>query len=72
LTFHQIQYGLSVHSWPSGHTIDSQEAIQFTELENINCMVEKFPLEKANDAYGKFFPEAQRGTPIADSGPKRP
>jgi hypothetical protein len=51
--FHQIRYGLSVHSWPSGHTIDSEEAIEFTELENINCMVEKYPLEKCNDAFGE-------------------
>ena len=50
----QIHYGLSVHSWPSGHSIDSEEAIAFTELENIKCMVEKFPLEKCNDAVGEF------------------
>jgi hypothetical protein len=24
-------------------------------MEGINCMVEKYSLEKANDAYGKFF-----------------
>ncbi|KAF7503768.1 hypothetical protein GJ744_003310 [Endocarpon pusillum] len=45
-----IHYGLSVHSWPSGHTIDSEEAVAFTELQNIKCMVEKFPLEKCSDA----------------------
>ncbi|ROV93945.1 hypothetical protein VSDG_06270 [Cytospora chrysosperma] len=26
-------------------------AIQFTELQNIDCMIEKFPLAKANEAY---------------------
>ena len=65
MKFLQIQYGLSVHSWPSGHSIDSEEAIQFTEMENVNCMVEKFPLEKANDAYGKLFPKVK--TSSADS-----
>jgi D-arabinose 1-dehydrogenase-like Zn-dependent alcohol dehydrogenase len=33
--------------------MDSEEAIQFTELEGIDCMVQTFPLEKANDAYGR-------------------
>ncbi|KAK2868012.1 hypothetical protein FQN49_003240 [Arthroderma sp. PD_2] len=46
-----VRYGISVHSWPSGHATNSEDAIAFTELENINCMVEKFPLERANDAY---------------------
>lgn len=46
-----LRRGLSVHSWPCGHAIDSEEAIQFTELQNIDCMIEKFPLAKANEAY---------------------
>lgn len=51
--FSQIKYGLSVQVWPSGHAIDSEDAIQFTEMEDINCMIEKFPLERANEAYRK-------------------
>jgi D-arabinose 1-dehydrogenase-like Zn-dependent alcohol dehydrogenase len=51
----QVSRGLSVHAWPSGHAIDSEEAIQFTELEGINCMVQTFPLEKANEAYGRII-----------------
>ena len=39
--------------WPSGHATDSEDAIAFTELQDINCMVEEFPLDKANEAYGK-------------------
>ncbi|KAL8869802.1 MAG: hypothetical protein Q9198_007794, partial [Flavoplaca austrocitrina] len=46
-----IRYGLSVQSWPSGHATDSEEAIEFTEVKNVDCMVEKFPLAKANDAF---------------------
>ncbi|KAL1979144.1 hypothetical protein VTN96DRAFT_6682 [Rasamsonia emersonii] len=46
-----IRYGLSVHCWPGGHATDAEEAIEFTERTNINCMVEKFPLERANDAF---------------------
>ena len=53
LTLEQIRYGLSVQSWPSGHATDSEEAIEFTEVKNVDCMVEKFPLAKANDAFSR-------------------
>ncbi|KAK4032596.1 chaperonin 10-like protein [Parachaetomium inaequale] len=43
--------GLSVHAWPTGHAIDMEDAISFAQLENIGCLIEKFPLEKANEAY---------------------
>lgn len=50
----QLRRGLSIHSWPSGHAADAEDAIQFTELQNIDCMIEKFPLERAKDAFGAF------------------
>ncbi|KAF4627916.1 hypothetical protein G7Y89_g10238 [Cudoniella acicularis] len=50
-----LRYGLSVQVWPCGHATDAEEAIQFTELENINCMIEKFPLTKANDAFNAML-----------------
>jgi D-arabinose 1-dehydrogenase-like Zn-dependent alcohol dehydrogenase len=34
--------GLSVHGWPSGHSIDSEEALQFCEDHDIDCMVETY------------------------------
>ena len=46
-----ILKGLSVHGWPSGHALDSEEAIKFAQLHNVNCMVEKFPLSEVNRAY---------------------
>ncbi|KAL8802938.1 MAG: hypothetical protein Q9182_003488 [Xanthomendoza sp. 2 TL-2023] len=50
-TVPMVMKGLSVTSWPAGHATDSEEAISFARLHNINCMIEKFPLEKANEAY---------------------
>ena len=44
--------GLSVQSWPSGHQYDSEEALAYTELENVDCMVQTWPLDKAQEAYG--------------------
>jgi D-arabinose 1-dehydrogenase-like Zn-dependent alcohol dehydrogenase len=42
--------GLSVHGWPSGHSIDSEEALQFCEDHDIDCMVETYCLEDVNQA----------------------
>jgi len=42
--------GLSVRGWPSGHALDSEEAIRFAQVHGIECMIEKFPLEKVNEA----------------------
>ena len=53
LTLLQIQRGLSIHAWPSGHATDIEDTIKFTKLQDIGCMIEKFPLEKANEAYGE-------------------
>jgi len=45
-----IGKGLSVHGWPSGHALDSEEAIDFARNQGVKCMVEKFPLSKVQDA----------------------
>ncbi|KAK2804339.1 hypothetical protein FQN50_006630 [Emmonsiellopsis sp. PD_5] len=57
----QLHGGNSVHAWPSGHATDSREAIEFAELQGVNCMVEEFPLEKATEAYGKDTPATVQG-----------
>jgi D-arabinose 1-dehydrogenase-like Zn-dependent alcohol dehydrogenase len=43
--------GQSVHGWPSGATLDCEETIAFAQLQGVECMVEKFPLEDAQKAY---------------------
>ena len=45
-----IHYGNSITAWPSGHAQDTEEAIAFAETTGVNCMIEKFPFEKANEA----------------------
>ncbi|EHK22911.1 uncharacterized protein TRIVIDRAFT_29700 [Trichoderma virens Gv29-8] len=32
----------SVHGWPSGHAIDSEDAIRFAQVHGIKCMVEEY------------------------------
>ncbi|KAF2748819.1 alcohol dehydrogenase [Sporormia fimetaria CBS 119925] len=45
-----ITKGVSVHGWPAGHALDSEEAIDFAEHQGVKCMVEKFPFEKVEEA----------------------
>ena len=45
-----INKGGSVHGWPSGSAVDSEDAIEFARIQGVECMVEKFPLEKVQEA----------------------
>lgn len=50
MTAMMIGKGLSIVAWPSGQAQDSEDAINFAQVHNVNCMVEKFPLDQANEA----------------------
>jgi len=50
-----IGKGLTVTSWPSGGPLDCEEAITFTEMTGVDCMVEKFSLEQCNEAFDKMI-----------------
>ncbi|MCJ1250849.1 hypothetical protein MMC30_008077 [Trapelia coarctata] len=54
-TVPMIMKGLSVHGFPSGHSLDSEEAIEFAELHDVKCMVEKFPLRDATKAFDRMM-----------------
>ncbi|KAF2643815.1 alcohol dehydrogenase [Massarina eburnea CBS 473.64] len=45
-----IGKGASVHGWPAGHALDSEEAINFADHQNVKCMVEKYPFDKVEEA----------------------
>lgn len=40
----------SVVGWPSGHALDSEEAIRFAMQQGIKCMIEKYPFAKVQEA----------------------
>ncbi|KAL8712181.1 MAG: hypothetical protein Q9220_003615 [cf. Caloplaca sp. 1 TL-2023] len=50
-TIPMIGKGLSVTCWPSGHSLDCEEAIEFAKLHKIKCMTESFSLDQANEAF---------------------
>ncbi len=41
----------SISGWPSGTAMDSQDTMNFAAMTGVKVMVEKFPLEKAVEAY---------------------
>lgn len=52
--------GRSVHGWPSGHALDSEEAIAFANLHGVKCKVETFPMSEAQQAMEKMVASAVR------------
>jgi D-arabinose 1-dehydrogenase-like Zn-dependent alcohol dehydrogenase len=44
-----------VQGWASGTAMDSEETMQFSALSGVRPMIEKYPLEKAADAYEQMI-----------------
>ena len=45
----------SIQGWASGIATDSEDTMQFSTLTGVRPMIEKFPLEKAADAYEQMI-----------------
>ena len=45
--------GKSIAGWPSGSAIDSEEAVAFSALTHVRPRIETFPLEQAEEAWGR-------------------
>jgi D-arabinose 1-dehydrogenase-like Zn-dependent alcohol dehydrogenase len=45
----------SIHGWPSGIPTDSEDTLRFAELAGVRPMIEKYPLEKAGQAYARMM-----------------
>jgi alcohol dehydrogenase/propanol-preferring alcohol dehydrogenase len=50
-----IAQNKTVLGWPSGDGMDSQETLEFSALTGVTAMVERFALEKANEAYARML-----------------
>lgn len=46
-----IQKRLSVRGWPSGTAFDSEDTLQFAQVSGVKCQIERYPLDKAEEAY---------------------
>jgi D-arabinose 1-dehydrogenase-like Zn-dependent alcohol dehydrogenase len=45
----------SIVGWPSGTSIDSEDALKFAAVNGVRPMIEVFPLERAADAYDRMI-----------------
>ncbi|KAI0906835.1 alcohol dehydrogenase [Ustulina deusta] len=45
-----VMKGATVAGWPSGHALDSEEAILFSQTHGVKCLIEKFTLDEAAKA----------------------
>ena len=45
----------SIQGWPSGTARDSQDTLSFSALTGVRPMIEKYPLEKAGEAYDRMI-----------------
>lgn len=50
-----IQHGASIGGWPSGYSLDCEEAIAFAKTHGVKCMVETFPFSELNRATEKMM-----------------
>jgi D-arabinose 1-dehydrogenase-like Zn-dependent alcohol dehydrogenase len=50
-----IMGGKSIQGWASGIATDSEDTMQFSALSGVRPMIEKFPLEKAAEAYEQMI-----------------
>jgi len=52
----QLIFGMkSVKGWAAGIPTDSEDTLRFAELTGVRPMIEKFPLEKAAEAYARMM-----------------
>ena len=45
----------SLHGWPSGTAKDSEDTLRFSSLSGVRPMIERYPLEKAAEAYDQMI-----------------
>ncbi len=45
----------SIHGWPSGTAKDSEDTLQFSALTGVRPMIERYPLERAAEAYDQMI-----------------
>jgi D-arabinose 1-dehydrogenase-like Zn-dependent alcohol dehydrogenase len=52
----QILFGRKdIQGWPSGTPVDSEDTLRFAEMTGVRAMIEKYPLEKAGEAYARMM-----------------
>jgi len=58
----------SIQGWPSGTSIDSEDTLKFSEITGVLPLIEKFPLDRAADAYERMMSGKARFRVVLETG----
>jgi D-arabinose 1-dehydrogenase-like Zn-dependent alcohol dehydrogenase len=58
----------SIRGWPSGTSIDSEDTLRFSEISGVLPMIEKYPLERAGEAYEHMMSGKARFRVVLETG----
>lgn len=58
----------SIAGWPSGAAIDSEDTLKFSAAMGIRPLIEKYPLEKAAEAYERMMSGKARFRVVLETG----
>ncbi len=58
--------GKRIHGWPSGSAVDSEDTMNFAALTDVKAQIETFPLEQAEEAFGKVMDNSVRFRAVLD------
>jgi D-arabinose 1-dehydrogenase-like Zn-dependent alcohol dehydrogenase len=58
----------TVTGWPSGTSIESEDTLKFSALTGVKPLIEKYPLEKAAEAYARMASGKARFRVVLETG----
>lgn len=58
----------AVAGWPSGTSIDSEDTLKFSTLFDVKAMIEKYPLDKAAEAFERMMSGKARFRVVLETG----
>ena len=58
----------AVAGWPSGTSIDSEDTLKFSSLFGVKALIEKYPLEKAPEAFERMMSGKARFRVVLETG----
>lgn len=58
----------SIHGWPSGTAIDSEDTLKFSEITGVLPLTERYPLERAAEAYARMMTGKARFRVVLETG----
>jgi D-arabinose 1-dehydrogenase-like Zn-dependent alcohol dehydrogenase len=58
----------SIQGWPSGTSIDSEDTLKFSEMMGVAPLIEKYPLDRAQEAYDRMMSGKARFRVVVETG----